>query len=229
MNGKTLRYEYKYVIGAQSAELLRRQLGALLRTDEHADRDGRYFVRSVYFDDDALTAYYDKLAGVAVRSKYRLRFYNMNPDYLVFEAKRKRGQLVSKSAVPVSRAVAERMLAGRRPEGAELTEPLLAEFDTLTRIGGMRPRVIVDYERTAFVHPAGDTRVTLDRDIRAEVFRLDNVFVRRAAVPAMEDGTAVLEVKFCGQPPPFLLRLLSGVPEALTANSKYCNCMAVYF
>ena len=228
MSDKTLRYEYKYVLGPASAELLRCQLGALLRPDAHARSDGGYFIRSVYFDDAALTALYDKLAGVCIRSKYRLRFYNMNAEFMVFEAKRKRGQLVAKSAVVVTRTTAERMLVGERLTAQERKAPLLAEFDALSCEAGMRPSVIVDYDRTAFVYPVSDVRVTLDSGIGAEAFRMDNVFNRHAVVPVMENGETVLEVKFSEQIPPFLAEVLSGVPKILCANSKYCNCLAMY-
>ena len=63
----TYRNEYKYLIGAASAELIRHRLGALIDRDSHANANGDYFIRSVYFDDDGLSAYHDKLAGVSHR------------------------------------------------------------------------------------------------------------------------------------------------------------------
>jgi len=228
MNGETYRYEYKYLISAKSAELLKHQLGALLRPDEHADSNGEYLIRSVYFDDDACSGYYEKLAGVNIRNKYRLRFYNLNPEWIVFEAKRKHGQLVRKDALPVSKAVAVRMLSGASLTAQEKREPLLAEFDALSCGQGLKPRVIVDYMRTAFVYPVNNVRITLDRDICAESFHMDRVFQRFASVPVMERDEVVLEVKFSEWLPPFLSQTLSGVPQILQANSKYCNCLAVY-
>lgn len=228
MSGGARRYEYKYLIGARSAELLGRQLPAVISTDRHGDARGKYFVRSVYFDDDAYTAYCEKFAGVDVRNKYRLRFYNMDPGRLVFEAKRKRGPFVTKESAVVSRETAERLLSGARLTGRERETPLIAEFDALCAASNVKPSVIVDYERTAFVHPLDDVRITLDSDVRAEAFCPENVFCRRAAVPVLEHGEVVLEVKFDRALPPFLSRLLSNVPKILCANSKYCNCLAVY-
>ncbi len=229
MSRQTMRYEYKYLIGEQSAALLRCQLSALLSPDEHGDGDGRYFIRSVYFDDTDYTAYYDKLAGVSVRNKYRLRFYNMDPDHIFFEAKRKRGQRMMKSSAVVSRDCAERMMSGTRLRPDELEHPLLQEFDVLSRASGLTPSVIVDYDRAAFTHPLSDTRITLDCDVRAETYRPENVFVRHASAPVLEDGHVILEVKFNEQLPPFLAQWLSGVPKILCANSKYCNCLEIYF
>lgn len=228
MNGRICRSEYKYLIDARSAELLRRRLGALIDTDRHADANGDYFIRSVYFDDDSLTAYRDKLAGVSNRTKYRLRFYNMNPELLFFEAKRKRDRFVTKSGVVVSKATAAAMLSGERLSESKRRLPLLAEFDALSRGAGLHPSIIVDYVRTAFSYPVGDVRITLDRDLRAESFRMENVFALRSGVPVLERGEVVLEVKFDGQLPPLVARALSDVPANLCANSKYCSCLAVY-
>jgi hypothetical protein len=229
MSRQMMRYEYKYLISEQSAVLLRCQLAALLSTDEHSNGDGRYFIRSVYFDDADYTAYHDKLAGVNVRNKYRLRFYNMDSRYIFFEAKRKRGQRMVKNSVVVSRDCAERMMSGGRLRSGELEHPLLREFDAFSLTGGLTPSVIVDYDRAAFTHPMSDTRITLDSDVRAETYRPENVFVRHASAPVLEDGMVILEVKFNEELPPFLAQWLSGVPKILCANSKYCNCLEIYF
>ena len=229
MNRQLLRYEYKYLISEQSAALLRCQLAALLSTDKHSNGDGHYFIRSVYFDDADYTAYYDKLAGVNVRNKYRLRFYNMDSRYLFFEAKRKRGQRMIKDSIVVSRGCADRMMSGRHLRPDELTHPLLKEFDAFSRAGGLAPSVIVDYDRSAFTYPMSDTRITLDSDVRAETYRPQNVFVRHASAPVLDDGMVILEVKFNEVLPPFLTQWLSGVPKVLCANSKYCNCLEIYF
>jgi len=223
----TFRNEYKYLIGAASAELLRRRLGALIDRDVHARESGDYFIRSIYFDDTSFTAFHDKLAGVSVRNKYRIRFYNMDASQLFFEAKRKRDRFVHKDCVPISREQADRMLSGKPLEQNECSEPLLAEFSALCNVG-MQPSVVVDYVRTAFVYPVGDVRITLDSDLYAESYRAESAFTDVGGVPVLEGGDVILEVKFTGFLPPFIAAALSDVPKILSANSKYCNCLAVY-
>lgn len=221
-----MRFEYKYQIGAFQAEALRYRLGALLRTDLHAGASGRYAVRSLYFDDRQGSAYYEKLAGVAVRCKYRIRFYDFDPSYIVFEAKRKFGQTSKKSAVRITRETAERMAAGRPLDGIALRTPLLAEYEALAASRGLAPSVVVDYDRTPFVYPYSNARITLDRNISADSWREGTLFERRASVPAMDPALAILEVKFDRELAPFLAGLLADVPKILCANSKYCCCHA---
>lgn len=230
MSNENYRYEYKYIINTKNAALVKHQLGALLCPDEHADCSGEYFVRSVYFDDDSLSAYHEKLSGINIRNKYRLRFYNLNPERLVFEAKRKHGQLVTKNTLPISRLTAERMLSGGKLTPEDKQSPLLAEFDALTCGSlGIKPSVIVDYTRTAFLYPLNNVRITLDSDICAEKYHIDHVFKRYASVPVLESDTVILEVKFSDWLPPFIAQVLSVVPKILCANSKYCNCIEVYY
>jgi hypothetical protein len=228
MKDEEYRYEYKYVISAQTAELLKFRLRVLMQADEHADANGDYLIRSVYFDDERYTSYYEKLAGIRDRNKYRLRFYNFNTNRMMFEAKRKHMQLVKKESCAVSRELAHKMMSGVPLALHERTEPLLAEFDTLCFSAGLTPSVIVDYLRTAFVYPINRVRVTLDQNICADPFRIDRVYERGPSIPVMDHDEVILEVKFSEWLPPFLGRALSNVPMILQANSKYCSSLAVY-
>ena len=223
----TYRNEYKYLIGEASAELIRRRLGALIDRDSHANANGDYFIRSVYFDDGSLSAYHDKLAGVSIRNKYRIRFYNMDASRLTLEAKRKRDKFVCKDCAPLSMETAQKLLSGEPLAREEAADPLLAEFAALARIG-MQPSVIVDYVRTAFVYPVGDVRITLDSALYAESYRQEHVFTEPGGVPVLEQGDVILEVKFSGFLPPFIAEAISDVPKILSANSKYCNALAIY-
>ena len=82
------RYELKYVISNQAAELLKQQLKALMETDSHSVSDEySYMIRSLYFDDINSSAYFDKLDGVEYRSKYRMRIYNNSKDVIKLECK----------------------------------------------------------------------------------------------------------------------------------------------
>ena len=95
---RTIRNEWKYQISPASAVLLAKRLAVFLRRDIHSGSDG-YLIRSLYFDDIAESAFYDKLAGVNEREKYRLRYYNENTDHIFLERKRKLG----KSSLPSAR------------------------------------------------------------------------------------------------------------------------------
>ena len=70
-------------------------------------------------------------------------------------------------------------------------------------------------------------RVTLDLDVSTAPFRTD--FFRRemAMVPVMDQGRAILEVKFDRFLPPHLAYALEDIPKARMAISKYVKCLSL--
>ena len=224
MTRRTVRNEWKYQISPASAVLLAKRLDVFLKRDMHSGQDG-YLIRSLYFDDIAESAFYDKLAGINEREKYRLRYYDVDSRHIFLERKRKHGSLIEKDSIPVSMAVAERMIKDLPLEMSELTAPLMAAFAAQRSTRLMRPRVIVDYRRLAFVYEEQDVRITLDSDIRSNMYRTDAFFQRATALPVLENENVILEVKFdeyLPDKPKEALSLISVMPQA---NSKFCQCV----
>ena len=81
------RHEEKFFISTASARMLQGRLRAALGRDGHAGEDGRYFIRSLYFDDYQQSGLFDKIEGVEKREKYRIRFYDMDDRYIRLELK----------------------------------------------------------------------------------------------------------------------------------------------
>ena len=70
---KGYRHEYKYLISKADAELLKRRLPHIMERDPHAGKDGRYTIRSLYFDDASAAAYYEKVDGLDLGSSVARR------------------------------------------------------------------------------------------------------------------------------------------------------------
>ena len=60
----------------------------------------------------------------------------------------------------------------------------------------MRPRTIVDYEREPWVMDEGTVRITFDMNVRAAVGSFDIFDATLSALPVLEPGKLVMEVKF---------------------------------
>ena len=90
------------------------------------------------------------------------------------------------------------------------------------RCNRMEPKVIIAYERTAFVHPSGNVRITFDRNIMAsrcvEEFLEDRVSGMTPVLPA---GMHVLEVKYDEFLPDTIAQQLEIGKLRKTAFSKY--------
>lgn len=106
------RHEEKFFISTASARMLQGRLRAALGRDGHAGEDGRYFIRSLYFDDYQQSGLFDKIEGVEKREKYRIRFYDMDDRYIRLELKQKLGSLTRKRSAPLTREQADAILAG---------------------------------------------------------------------------------------------------------------------
>ena len=193
--------------------------------DRHVDPDGRYYVRSLYFDDYNDTAYYENEMGVDPRQKYRIRLYNGNADYLVLERKAKRSGKTFKESVPFSTERCRELLRGEWLCEDIGSEPLLIrQFYLEYRTKLLRPKVIVEYERIPYVYSTGNVRITFDRNISAagdiSCF-LDRELHSR---PIMPQGQHVLEVKYDSLIPDVIYNSISGERLRQTSFSKYYLC-----
>ena len=95
VNGMDLRHEWKHEISCCDRLVLRQRLSAVMQLDPHAI-DGKYFIRSLYFDNGTDKALREKLDGVNIREKFRIRYYNHDISVIHLEKKSKRSGLGSK-------------------------------------------------------------------------------------------------------------------------------------
>lgn len=218
------RHERKYWINNGDMALLREKLRRVMAYDSHTDENGEYFIRSLYFDDAYDRAYYDKLDGVKDRDKYRIRIYNMSDSVIFLERKRKVGELIQKSACRIDRKLADALIEGDSSHLLEYDEPLLTDMYVEMRTKLLRPRVLVDYVREAFVFPAEHARITFDKQLAtcpgsADLFNPDLL-----TLSPLDDKKQILEVKFDTYLPAHIAGLLADTPTENCAISKYVLC-----
>lgn len=189
------RHELKYLISYGQKADLNLRLAPLLEQDSHA-RGGCYMIRSLYFDDYWNTAYQEKVDGVLMRKKYRIRIYDYSDRVIKLERKRKRDSWIYKEDASLTHGQFDRILAGDVGFLEHSEEPLCREFYVEYMSNVLRPRVIVDYEREPWILDAGTVRITFDMNVRAAVDGFD-VFDRSLpTLPVLEPGKLVMEVKF---------------------------------
>lgn len=218
------RHEWKHEIGWGDLLALRSRLGAVMERDVHA-RDGRYQIRSLYFDSPEDKALREKIDGVNAREKFRIRYYNGDRSRILLEKKNKINGLCSKEQAVLT-AGEVRAVAGGDPEAlADSPTPLVRELYGKMRTQGLRPKTIVDYTREPFVYGPGNVRVTLDYDIRTGLGGTDFLDPDCVTIPAAR-APAILEVKWDAFLPS-LIRDIVQVPGTRTsAFSKYAACRA---
>ena len=219
-----LRHELKYFITPAEMTVLRGILTPVMQLDPNGNEHNEYHIRSLYFDtinDDALE---EKIAGVGNRKKYRIRIYNFSDKVIKLECKSKYGDLISKQSVSIPRELAEQLIAGD-PDGLQrMRHPLLHDVYREMRTRLLRPAVIVDYVREAYIHQAEEVRITFDKQVRTGLYSVDMFNPQIPTYPVFDDPMEILEVKFDEFLPSYLQSILSGITAQRSAVSKYTWC-----
>lgn len=216
------RHEWKHEINVSDVLAIRQRLRAIAKTDEHAIL-GKYRIRSLYFDNLADKALREKLDGVNIREKFRIRYYNGDSLWIVLEKKSKQGGLGSKQSCQLTPDEAQRIVSGDYDWMPDSTEALVRELYQKIYLQGLRPRTIVDYVREPFVYDPGHVRVTLDYDIRTGLHSTDFLNPDCIMIP-VKGAPVILEVKW-DQFLPSVIRDAVCLKGRHTASySKYAAC-----
>nr|WP_325186199.1 polyphosphate polymerase domain-containing protein [uncultured Oscillibacter sp.] len=216
------RHEWKHELTVSDMVAIRQRLRAIARPDAHT-ADGKYAVRSLYFDTLTDKALREKLDGVSVREKFRIRLYNGDPSFIRLEKKSKRGGLGSKAGVRLRADEARAIVDGdyRWMRGSD--RPLVTELFQKMTCQGLRPRTIVDYTREPFAFAPGNVRVTLDYDIRTGLRCVDFLNPSCVTVP-VPGAPVILEVKWDEFLPSVIRAAVQLEGRHTAAFSKYAVC-----
>ncbi len=221
-----LRHELKFFISNLQYQVLSAQLDRVLHRDPNGDENNEYHIRSLYFDTVFDTAYFDKLDGVQNREKYRIRIYNLSDRVIKLECKSKVGSLISKRSLSIPRELCEQIMAGDATGLEQTRSGLLGDVYREMTCNLLRPVVLVDYVREAYLHPAEEVRITFDKQLRTGLGSVDLFNPRVATVPPFDHDEIILEVKYDRVMPPYIRDLLcTYCPSAVqSAISKYTWC-----
>lgn len=217
------RVEDKFCCCAQEMFQLQRRLDAVLQRDFYEKSMDGYRVASLYFDDLADTCFVDKKEGNNDRRKYRIRIYNDSLQVIKLEVKEKRGDRVRKRSRCITEEEMRRLICGQCIEAASSVEDPAFLFNLAIQTRGLRPKVIVTYERKAYLYPPGNVRITFDRDLRSSC-RVEAFGRQGIAYDFIKGQDAVLEIKYDEFFPSFLTQLLETDSMQQTSYSKYQLC-----
>ena len=193
-----------------------------MESDPHAV-DGKYLIRSLYFDNLDDKALREKIDGVNMREKFRIRMYNRDPSLIRLEKKSKRNGLGIKFSANLSVEETEKITKGSLDWMLTSDQPLLQELYCKIQYQGMRPKTIVDYTREPFVFRPGNVRVTLDYDIRTGLNCTDFLNPEAITIPA-GDAPILMEVKWDAFLPSIIRDIVSLPDRRVSSFSKYAQC-----
>ena len=220
----TLRHEWKHEINYMDMLIIRARMRAITRPDSHAV-DGKYLIRSLYFDTMQDKALREKIDGVDNRKKFRIRLYNNDQSFIRLEKKSKWNNLGNKVMAPLTPEQARSIADGDIDWMANESSELLRELYTDMKTTGLQARTIVDYEREPFIFPAGNVRVTLDYNIRTGLHSTDFLNSDTPTIP-VPGNPIILEVKWDEFLPEIIRDAVHLENRRAQAFSKYAVCRA---
>ena len=216
------RHEWKHEISYADLLAIRQRLRAVAESDPHAE-GGRYLIRSLYFDNLDDKALREKIDGVNLREKFRIRYYNGDTSVIHLEKKSRRAGLGTKFSAALSREEAQRIVDGDPDWMMDSGRPLVQELYCKMRWQGLRPKVIVEYTREPFIYRPGNVRVTFDYDIRTGLSCTDFLNPDCVTIPA-GDAPILLEVKWDAFLPNIIRDAVQTPGRHAEAFSKYAQC-----
>lgn len=218
------RHELKYMCTEAELCQIHNRIHHLMQYDRHAGENHAYQIRSVYFDALDDRCYYENENGTDPREKFRIRMYNTNTEILHLELKRKENGKTLKQSCSLTYEQCERILHNQPVPIAKANPAVLNKFLLQRQIAGLRPKIIVEYDREPFVYKSGNVRVTFDRNIRSsnavQDFLKENLNTRLI----MPCGQHVLEVKYDEFLPNYIYNHVQIPNLRQTAFSKYYLC-----
>lgn len=227
-NVNKFRHEYKYFANELQLAIIEKRISPIMCKDIHVGVDGKYTIRSVYFDDIYNTCMIENETGIDPREKIRLRVYidgnNFPSDFAKLECKRKERGKTYKTSVSLNRDEVDDLLCGKIIRRNNYNHSLITKVNTLILTKGLKPKIIVEYDRIPYVYKNGNVRITFDKNIRLSKETkklLEKDIITR---PIMETGNHVLEIKWDEFIPDYIFSSAQIGGLQRTAFSKYYLC-----
>lgn len=227
------RYEFKYLIEAGTMAKIRDWTRTFCEPDAYGV-DGLYSVNSLYLDTSTWTLAHQTVDGIRNRYKARIRTYGWTEaDPVFLEIKGRVGTSIVKQRALMDRKYVKGMLTGQLPEDGKFVALKASHQDDLVRFrnkvdeADLRPRLWVRYMREAYGSTFGDgARLTFDTALEVQVPREDDPYVPDPedwiTVP-LDGPQIILEMKFNGAFPMWMLRLTKAFQLFRVSCSKYCQ------
>lgn len=226
MGDLRFRYEIKYLLCLSDYIQLKQRLSNFSVIDENALSNGKYYVRSLYFDDIYDKAFNDKVIGIKNRYKYRIRTYNNDKGFIRLEKKIKKGNMIAKETSIITLDEYNSILY----DDASLFEAsdsiIRQDFYQKTKTDFLKPKIIIDYQRESYIWdiPNNKIRLTFDSDLQWATNSLD-IFDKNIKLLGVEESCQyIFEIKCFDIVPRLLMDLINPIIKYKTGFSKYEIC-----
>ncbi|MBD3376423.1 VTC domain-containing protein [candidate division KSB1 bacterium] len=222
-----MRSELKFWVPLVQMQQIKQTIAPYVRRDPYTFslRYPRYSVHTIYFDSPQLDFYYEKMDGLKVRKKVRLRTYNRAQDHAPFflEIKRRHDRAIIKERCMMSHEEIQDWWQKKDGKNLNKKHITLERIDYLMNAYRLRPQILVTYDRDAFIDRDFSTvRLTLDTNLAfTSDPELKNIY-RDGELSYSKEGEGILEFKFNGLMPRWMRQLTTRFSLRFLSISKYC-------
>ena len=222
------RYEFKYILNENLRKKIQSDVSKFMRVDKFTNKNKKYFVRSLYFDDDVSTEYYNKIDGMKIRRKFRLRTYGRDfskekPIFLELKGRYNQRTYKRRKVINIENLYKyENEEISKIIKDDEFKDNLGQNFLFEKIRRNLKPKVITDYWRCPFISDYDrNFRVTFDDNLKIKktprLFNNNQSFLR-SSLP----GYSILEIKFDRRIPKWFHRIIQSYNLRKVSISKFC-------
>jgi hypothetical protein len=231
------RLEYKYLVPTELLANIRKDMHPFVTVDRFAGRrePNEYTIKSVYYDTPSMDCYHEKIDGVDMRKKFRIRGYNdtRETDIIFLEIKRKTNNFIAKNRAPLYYRNVDALFATRDIDAYILAsngdgrgrDDARKFFYHFLRLR-LSPHIMVVYDREAFFGKFDPTlRVTIDKNLRSAPCVFHAGLHQPWALRTAMSRYFIFEVKFYGCLPAWMTDIINRYQLPRLALSKYTICL----
>ena len=216
-NQTLYRYEFKYILDKKISDLVEKEARNFMIYDGFVNKklDNKYIVRSLYFENDFCSNFYEKADGMKIRRKYRLRTYgnSFNPKIpIFFEVKGRVSERTYKKRMNLKYQHLNYFLNQNQNFNLLNLYPnneMIKSFVFDSHRKKLKPRIMVDYKRRPYINKFGlYFRLTFDTNLLGS--KANNLFSEDKYSSWIEckAGYTILEVKFDRSIPAWFHRII---------------------
>jgi hypothetical protein len=232
-----MKLEYKFLVRNENLNLLKSRLLPFIEPDEFASEssENEYTVRSIYFDSSSYNFYHEKIEGIKIRKKLRIRGYDSaDENNLVFlEIKNKYENHIGKNRTPLKYHDLGNLLMTKSVDSYALTAN---GYSNSIKDGGkffhhilkndLKPTILVVYDREPYFSKFDkNLRITIDKNLRYFPYPKMKHLYRDTDLEFATPNHFVLEVKFVNGYPVWLQRIIQEFNLTRRPVSKYTICV----
>lgn len=218
------RHEHKFLLENDTYLRLKNSLSKIMELDENSIENMGYHIRSLYFDDIYESALNEKLSGISERKKFRIRIYNFSDNRIKLEIKNKYEDFTNKIGTTISKEEYYKIYKSDISDFASSQDIVKRKYFIEMKTNLLRPKVIVDYYREAYVLPYNEIRITFDRELSASKPYIDMFSDELIKEHLPDTYSRILEVKYNNFLPSYIKTILEQYDLTRLSVSKYLLC-----